>query len=258
MKPWWQVVTPHKDIRENRFDESIFAADLGDVVSGRAPADYLDAEEFFNKTYLTAGLSNLLKNILLRLSGKSSADSVIQLQTPFGGGKTHTLVALYHLFKSKEKIKNLAIVKNLLKECGLDDIPKANVIVFVGIQEDVLSKRTPWGEIAYQLGEYELIAEHDKKKITPGKDNLMKILDKKQPVLILVDECLEYVVKAAAVEVGKETLKEVFMAFLHELTAAASASKSCSTVITLPSSAMEAYGEVGERFLKRSEERRVG
>ncbi len=250
MKPWWQVVTPHKDIREGRFDEAIFAADLGDVVSGRAPVDYLDCEEFFNKTYLTMGLSNLLKDILMRVSGKSSADSVIQLQTPFGGGKTHTLVALYHLFKNREKIKNLDVVKNLLKECDLKEIPKVNIVVFVGIQEDVLAKRTPWGEIAYQLGEYESIAEHDKKKITPGKNNLLKVLENKQPVLILIDECLEYVVKAAAVEVGKETLKEVFMAFLHELTAAVSASKNCSVVVTLPSSAMEAYGETGERFLK--------
>lgn len=250
MKSWWQAVIPHRDIREGRFDEAIFAADLGDVVSGRAPVDYLDSEVFFNKTYLTAGLGNLLKDILMRVSGKSTADSVIQLQTPFGGGKTHTLVALYHLFKNREKIKNLDVVKNLLKECELKEIPKVNIIVFVGIQEDVLAKRTPWGEIAYQLGEYDLIAEHDKKKIAPGKDNLLKVLEKKQPVLILIDECLEYVVKAAAVEVGKTTLKEIFMAFFHELTAAVSTSSSCSMVVTLPSSAMEAYGEAGERFLK--------
>ncbi len=120
LPPWWQVTTPHKDIREGKLSEAIFAADLGDVVYGKAHLEYQDASIFFQKTYLTQGITNLLDNVLSRLSG-GKGDAMIQLQTPFGGGKTHAV-----------------------------------------------SGKTLWGEIASQLGQYEIIKEHDKKRIDAG------------------------------------------------------------------------------------------
>src|SRR3970282_1759230 len=99
LKAWRQVVTPHADIRQGKFDSSVFAADLGEVLAGRGAVDYRDTKTFFSKTYLTAGLSPLLINVLRRLGGSGKDDPVIQLQTAFGGGKTHTLLTLYHLFK---------------------------------------------------------------------------------------------------------------------------------------------------------------
>src|ERR1041385_7829393 len=95
LKPWRQVVTPHDDIRQGRFDASVFAADLGEVLANRGAPDYRDPALFFSKTFLTRNLSNLLKEVMGRVSGSGRAESVIQLQTPFGGGKTHTLLSLY-------------------------------------------------------------------------------------------------------------------------------------------------------------------
>ena len=100
-KPWWQVAVPHKDIREGRLEEAIFAANLGDVYQNKGPIDYRDPEIFFKRTYFTAGLTNLIGAVLSKLSGKGKGDTVIQIQTPFGGGKTHALLALYHTFKQK-------------------------------------------------------------------------------------------------------------------------------------------------------------
>jgi hypothetical protein len=114
---WWQVATPHKDIREGKLSEALFAADLGDVVKGNAPLEYSDAVTFFQKTYLTQGLKNLVNNVVVRLSGGKS-DPVIQLQTPFGGGKTHALVTLYHTVKNFEKIKHLPQLEGIKCQSG--------------------------------------------------------------------------------------------------------------------------------------------
>ena len=99
LTPWRQVVTPHADIRLGKFDSSVFAADLGEVLAGRGAVDYRDSATFFSKTYLTAGLSRLLIEVMQRLAGGGKTEPVIQLQTAFGGGKTHTLLTLYHLLK---------------------------------------------------------------------------------------------------------------------------------------------------------------
>ncbi len=229
---WWQVATPHKDIREGKMNESVFAADLGDVVSGRAPLEYQDPVSFFQKTYLTRGLKNLLENVLSRLS-EGRGNPVIQLQTPFGGGKTHALLALYHVVKNREKVNYL------------DDISKlpmsknAKVVVFVGTQADPIKGRTPWGEIAYQLGVYDKVKEHDEKRRSPGKEVLNEILDD-DPVLILVDELVEYVVKA-------KDFADQISAFSQEITEAVKAKNNACLVCTLPSSAP--YGESGELAL---------
>ena len=106
MKNWYDVVDPHKDIKECKLDQSIFAADLSDAINERGALDYRDPYTFFNKTYFTKGILNYLNKVHRILSGESG-DSVIEIQTPFGGGKTHTLITIYHYIKNGQKIKEL-------------------------------------------------------------------------------------------------------------------------------------------------------
>lgn len=229
---WWQVTTPHKEIREGKLSEAIFAADLGDVVLGKASIEYKDALIFLQKTYLTQGMTNLFENVLSRLSG-GKGDPVIELQTPFGGGKTHALLALYHAVKNREDVNHLEVISKLPK-------PKnAKVVVFVGTQADSLKGKTPWGEIAYQLGVYNKVEEHDKKRLSPGKDILRDLLGD-DPVLILIDELAEYVVKA-------KDFADQISAFSQEITETVKSKENACLVCTLPSSAP--YGEIGERAL---------
>ncbi len=150
MKNWFDIIQPHEDIRKGDFDEAVFAADLGNVVDGSAPPDYGDPRLFFRKTYLTDGLRHLLARVHGKLTtGKGQL--VIEIQTPFGGGKTHSLVTIYHYLKNGGK------VRPLLPE-GLDLLsPKMSVIVGThhnpveGRQSDGITRRTSWGEIGYQL-----------------------------------------------------------------------------------------------------------
>lgn len=243
MQPWWQAAIPHKDIREERFDESVFAADLGNVLLGAGPVDYTDAETFFAKTYMTRGLADVLRTVLDRLTVKGG-QGVIQLQTPFGGGKTHSLVAIYHLIKNGDKIAHLPQVKSILGEAGLSSVPEARVAAFVGTYADVLATRTPWGELASQLGLYDLVREHDQEGVAPGKEKLLGLLQQAAPVVLLLDEVLEYTIKAQKTIGAGQVL-----AFLQELTEAVSATPRALMVLTLPASIMEVYDEQAERLL---------
>ncbi len=241
---WWQVTTPHKDIREGKMSEAIFAADLGDVAYGKAPLEYQDASTFFQKTYLTKGLKNLVENVLSRLSG-GKGDPVIQLQTPFGGGKTHALLSLYHIIKHRKDIEHLPSISELPKA------KNAKVAVFVGTHADAVSGKTPWGEVAEQLGKYEIIKEHDKKRIAPGKERLREILEASGPTLILMDEILEYIVKANRTEKVEKITQGQTLAFLQEISEVVASSENCSLVITLPASILERYDEEAERSLQQ-------
>jgi len=243
---WWQVTTPHKDIREGKMSEAIFAADLGDVAYGKAPLEYQDASIFFQKTYLTKGLKNLVENVLSRLSG-GKGDPVIQLQTPFGGGKTHALLTLYHLIKNRDKIKHLSLIPDFQSLISDD----AKVAVFVGTHADAVSGKTPWGEIAEQLGKYEIIKEHDRKRIAPGKERLRQILEASGPTLILMDEILEYIVKANRAEKVERITQGQTLAFLQEISEVIASSENCSLVLTLPASILERYDEEAERSLQQ-------
>jgi len=224
MKPFTQIVIPHEDILEGRLTMDVFAADLWQVANEKAPLDYQDADLFFRKTYLTKGLKNIIEIARARLESRSG-DSVIQLQTPFGGGKTHTLIALYH--KAKEW--------------------NARVVVFDGTAlspEEV----KPWEELERQpTGKIEIT----KGNVAPGKEKLIKLLSENSPVLILMDEVLEYVTKAAGIKVGDSNLASQTFAFIQELTAAVSTVGNALLVLTLPSSILEHYDENAERMFQR-------
>jgi hypothetical protein len=240
MKPWHEVATPHPDIRAGRFDESVFAADLADVLADRGPLEYRDADTFFRKTYPTQGLVNLLSAVASRLSGRGKGPAVIQIQTPFGGGKTHSLIALYHLFKNPQRPAAASeLISKVLEHAQLDELPVARVATFTGTAADPLTQKTPWGEIADQLGKYALLAEHDQKRRAPGK-NLLHQLLAGSPTLLLMDEVAEYAAKA-------KDFREQVNAFFQELTETVKVLPQCALVVTLPSSAP--YGEEGERAL---------
>ena len=270
MKPWWQVAIPHKDIREGRFDPSVFAVDLGEVTHGTGAQEYRDPVRFFKRTYMTNGLQELIVKALSTLYKEDvktdikQISPVTQLVTPFGGGKTHSLLALYHITKNYSKVGFLDEIKTMLEGIGLKEIPKTNVSSIDCTHLDPLKGsekpegmtiKTLWGEIAYQLGGtklYETVKEHDEKMVTPGKEKIKELLKKASPCLLILDEILEYVVKARGVQVHKTNLGGQTMAFMQELTGAVAAlsedkEHSAVLVVTLPSSHLERYDENAER-----------
>jgi predicted AAA+ superfamily ATPase len=244
------VVTPHEDIRQGRFDASVFAANLGHVLVGQGAVDYRDPTTFFTKTYMTRGLSRLLREMMERLSGKTkSSEPVIQLQTPFGGGKTHTLLCMYHLIKSPKESAKVDNVRTLLDAANLKEVPTASVAAVVGSALNVHHDRTPWGEIAWQLGGenlYKMMAKDDEKKTAPGTKLLGRLLEQVGPCVILVDEILTYLLNASAVKVGEESLRGTTLYFLQELTEAVSNCPHAVLVATLTSQITESMSEHGE------------
>lgn len=245
---WWQVATPHRDIQEGRFTESVYAADLSAVLTGQAPDEYQDASLFFKRTHLTNGLNRLLQNAISRFQ-TGEGDPVIQLKTPFGGGKTHALLTLYHFFKFQREISHL----ESLKEFQKTTIPEIKVAVFVGTYPDVFKGRTPWGEIAYQLGHYSLMEEPDQRRTAPGKELILEMLSRSGPTLILIDEMLEYITRFSRVEEGKGTSRGQVIAFLQELSEAVKTRADALLVLTLPSSLLEQYDEEAQRALEQME-----
>ena len=211
LKSWQQVITPREDLCEGRpLDAAEFAVNLNQIYKEdkNTPADYLDPERFFERTYLTKSLSELAAETVRRLSGeKTETSAVFNMTTQFGGGKTHSLTLLYHLAKNGPKAKNWVGVNRILEKSGMSELPpEAAVAVFVGTEFDSITgrggddgtplRRTPWGEIAFQLGGEEalaVVAEHEAQFIEPKGDVIRQFLPKDRPVLILMDEIISYV-----------------------------------------------------------------
>lgn len=209
LKPWYKVVTPREDLREGRpLDASEFAVHLDKVRTGEAPADYRDPKRFFDRTYLTGNLAGLAAEVLRRLSGETTETSAIfNMMTQFGGGKTHALTLLYHLAAQGSRADGLRDVATILKQAGIKSVPaNCAVAAFVGTEFDSLRgrggddgtplRRTPWGEIAWQLGgqdSYNIVARHDEEFTEPKGDVIRAFLPKDRACLILMDEIINYV-----------------------------------------------------------------
>jgi len=243
MRAWYEVIKPRADILSGELDEAIFAANLADVLHGRAPLEYGDPARFFQQTYPTQGLVNLLAAVAKRLA-QGTGDSVIQLQTPFGGGKTHALISLYHLFRHGRQFPDAVLVRQTVERAGLDALPEVRIACFVGEDADPIRGKTPWGALAEQLGVYPLVEEHDRRRRAPGRDLVLQMLGE-QPTLILLDELAVYLVAA-------KDFQDQVLAFCQQLTEAVSVSPRAALVATLPSSAP--YGEEGERALRQLEQ----
>ena len=130
LKPWRENVAPHPDVASGRYQQAEFAADMAQVMQGTAGIEYQEPLEFFARTYRTEGMKRLLKTALQRLGG-GGGEPVVQVKTAFGGGKTHTMLDLYHVFGGKVTAEQ-AGVRELMEEAGVSTLPKARVAVFVG------------------------------------------------------------------------------------------------------------------------------
>ena len=199
LEPWYKVVTLRKEVREGRsFNPDEFAIHLEQVVSGKAPEDYRNPKEFFSRTCFTSALKEHAGMVLRRLAGSTRNTSpVLTLVTQFGGGKTHTLAALYHLAKAGKKANKFDGIADLLEENNLSDVPEAKVAVFVGNAWDPKKGReTPWIDIAHQLAGKKGVEAlgKDAKKTPPGTEALENVFEAANgPVLVLFDEVLNFI-----------------------------------------------------------------
>lgn len=245
LKPWREVVTPHADVASGRYQQAEFAADLWQVHVGEGTDEYRDPAEFFRRTFLTESLQRLLVGGVQRLTGQGG-DPVVQLQTNFGGGKTHSMLALYHLF-SGAKASDLAGIDAVLAEAGVTELPTAKRVVLVGnklspgnptTKPDGTVVRTLWGELAYQLGgaeAYARVAADDEKATSPG-DTLRELFNDYGPSLILVDEWVAYARQLHdAPDLPGGTFETQFT-FAQALTESAKAARNCLLLISLPAS----------------------
>lgn len=206
LRPWREVIRPHDDVARGAFTASEFAADLHLVHTGQATSpEYGDPVEFFTRTYLTEGLRDLLSRALRRVNGEVGASPVVNLQTNFGGGKTHSMLALYHLFSGTPAKDFPQELQELIAANGNPDLGALDVkrVALVGtylkagspiIKDDGTEVRTLWGELAWQLGgreAYDLIAEDDRAGTNPG-EALRTLIVRYSPSLILIDEWVAY------------------------------------------------------------------
>lgn len=263
LKPWSEIARPHKDVLEGSFKQSEFAADITQVASGTAPEEYQNAEKFFSRTYITEGMRLLLISVAQRLAGQGG-DPVVQLQTAFGGGKTHTMLAVYHLANREASTDKLMGVPPILDEAGISELPRARIAVLDGIRQSPsqsstygsITVNTLWGELAWRLlGQegYALVADSDADGTSPGKEVLKELLTRAAPCVILVDELVAYI---RQLELGKQYKGGTFdsnISFIQGLTEALKAVPNAILLASLPESELEVGGTMGQRALNSLE-----
>jgi hypothetical protein len=269
--PWRQIAEPRSDVARGITEIAQFAANFQDVLEGKAVIEYQDPVEFYDRTYITEGMRGMLIKAIQRVSGKGG-EPVIQLKTSFGGGKTHSMMALYHLMGAANPEK-LNGISSILADAGVASMPKVNAAVLVGFALNPTvatpSKKLPgvtvhtlWGEIAAQLAErtnnpavYDLVKEADKKGVSPGSAVIKNMLEKCAPCMILIDELVAYARKIYGFAPGENpsgTFDNV-LSFVQELTEAARATKNGMIVASIPESDIEAGTQYGIEALRRLE-----
>jgi hypothetical protein len=205
LKPWYNVVYPRDDLQSGRpLDASQFAVHLDKVKTRQGDPTYWKPDEFFARTFLTKNLLNVAAEMVRRLAGETIGTSpAFNMATQFGGGKTHSLTLLYHLAEHGPAAESWAGVRQIMDAARLAKLPKAKTAIFVGMNFDPRGgddgtplRRTPWGDIAWQLGDapgYNIFADFDREGIAPAGETIGKLFDLvNQPILILVDELINY------------------------------------------------------------------
>jgi predicted AAA+ superfamily ATPase len=273
LKPWRDVVTPHKDVASGKYQQAEFAADLWQVHLGEGSDEYRHPVEFFRRTFLTQGLRDLLSGALQRLAN-NGGDPVIELQTNFGGGKTHSMLALYHLFCGMAAAE-LPGLEPVFEKAGLNKIPAAKRVVIVGNKlspgspskkPDGTVVRTLWGELAWQLGGkegYAMVKADDEHATSPG-DTLRLLFNQYGPCLILIDEWVAYARQLHETADLPGGRFETHFTFAQTLGQAAKAAKNTLLVVSIPASEsgvvsphgseisdVEVGGERGRQALER-------
>lgn len=263
MKPWREVAIPHEDVHRGTFVRAEFAADITRVHDGSATPEYQDPVLFFQRTFITEGMGALLTSVAKRLAG-NGGDPVIQLQTAFGGGKTHTMLAVMHMVSGKAPKSDLAGIPKRLDAAGILDLPTAKVVVLDGVRlspsqprrVDGHPLRTLWGELAWQLGgaeAYAALADADATGTNPGKNLLAELIRKAGPCVILIDELVAYI---RQFEEGKSLTGGTYdanLTFVQALTEALKAAPQAVLLASLPESEREAGSERGVAALKALE-----
>jgi hypothetical protein len=257
LQSWIDVALPHPDVLANRFKEAEFAADLFAVDSGNASDDYLSPQNFFRITFLTEGLKRVLTSSLERIAG-TGGDPVIGLQTAFGGGKTHTMLAVFHLAKAS-MLDVLEGVPALASAAGIKSWKQPKLAVFVGtakgpdsslVLKDGPRVNTVWGYIAWRLaGEpgLRLMAEAETARTNPGSELLVELFKLAGPSVILLDELVAY-----ARQLPDDRF-EAFLSFIQSLTEAAKMVPGVLVIGSLPESDAEAGRDKGKTALLRLE-----
>ena len=244
--PWRDVVTPHGDVASGNFAQAEFAADLAQVHRGEGADEYRDPAEFFRRTFITEGLRQLLTQAVQRLSGRAGVP-VVDLQTTFGGGKTHSLLALYHLFSGVPLDRLPQEVQELVRAAGVDAPPSVRRAVLDGAKlrpgqpsekPEGTVVRTLWGELAWQLGGadgYRLVAQADATATNPG-DALIELFRRFGPSLVLIDEWVTYARQLYSRHDLPAGTFDTHFSFAQALTEAARATPGTLVVISIPAS----------------------
>ena len=263
LTPWREVVTPHPDVAAGRYNQTEFAADLAAVLAGNADPEYLDPKEFFARTYLTEGMQRLLVTTVQRTSGKGGAP-IVQLKTAFGGGKTHTMLALFHLVGRNASIDQMEGTESIIGHAGVSELPHARLAVIAGTslnpaetrQVNGITVRTLWGDIAAQLGGkegYAIVRAADEKSVAPGANDLVTVFNHFGPAVILIDELIAYARNFYGVSGLPAGSFDSNMTFVQSLTEAVKRSGQSQLVATIPESDIEIGGEGGQAALERVE-----
>lgn len=238
MQAWYKTVVPRKEVREGRsFNPDEFAIALEQVVAKTAPLDYRDPVQFFSRTCFTRALSEHAGMVLRRLDGRTENTApVLTLITQFGGGKTHTLTALYHLVNGGQKASAYPGIGELLRQSGVPAVPDARVAVFVGNAWDPQEGReNPWIDVARQLAGSEGVAALGPAALEspPGTEAIARLFDLAGGrVLLLFDEVLNFINRHRG-------FADSFHAFVQNLTVATTGATGATAVISLPRSQVE-------------------
>jgi hypothetical protein len=246
LKPWREVIQPHDDVARGRYSLAEFAADLHQVSLGEGADEYRDPVAFYERTFLTAGLRDLLTLALERLTG-SGGSPVVDLQTSFGGGKTHSMIALYHLFSGTLIDRFPQEVQDLARSVSSGEIPAVRRAVLVGtriapgsasVKADGTEVGTLWGEMAWQLGGREgfaLVAEADRTRSNPG-EALGRLLAAYAPCLVLIDEWVAYARGLIADDTLRGGSFDTHFSFAQALTETVRTTPGALLVVSLPAS----------------------
>ncbi len=259
--PWREIVTPHSDVASGDYDQAEFAANLAKVIAGTANAEYQDPIEFFAQTYLTEGMQRLLATAVKQITGKGG-EPIVQIKTAFGGGKTHSMLALYHLLNGKTRLDQMEGAERILDAVEVNELPTAHFAVIVGTDlnpsrpQDVngITTRTLWGNIAAQLGGkegYEIVKTADQKSVAPGANDLTTLLNRFGPAIILIDELIAYTRNIYGVNDLPAGSFDANLTFVQSLTEAVKNAERSQLVASIPESDIEIGGEAGQAALKR-------
>ncbi len=253
---WRNVMSPRPEVTQGDIQQAEFSVDLVQVWRGGGSYEYRNADEFFRRTFLTEGMKRFLAEALRRVAGYGG-DPVIQVKTAFGGGKTHSMLAMCHMLRAGENALRLEGMREVLRLAGCERVPAVRMAVVGGTSDNPLEfaevngvkARSLWGYIAAQLGRYESVRRNDEQGIAPGSESFRRIFDDGEPCVVLMDELAAYGRKLYEGDKYRGSFGN-FHTFVQELTEAAKHSSRSLVVATMPDSKLEAGDKYGVEVLK--------